>query len=206
MNQHERAGFEAALRGERRDAFPGLPEDPADWRRGWDRGTRVFERAVDVVREVMHTFARCQRERDALVQLRALHDAIGYDATKGIRELIETTEQEAWRRVRPALRELIASAHDAARDERGTEPAEQLYYVRCTEGAHGDSMLWWGPGRCGYTTVLERAGLYTESEARSICRIRPPIEIAYRREDVERAAQRQVTAGAEIPALQWEAG
>lgn len=48
-----------------------------------------------------------------------------------------------------------------------------LYYIEDTreEGA-GSFRLWWGPERCGYTTRLDRAGVYTKAEAASIAKIR----------------------------------
>lgn len=48
---------------------------------------------------------------------------------------------------------------------------ERRYLIRDTT-ARGELVLWWGPDRCGYTTVLDKAGLYTKTEAEAIEKIR----------------------------------
>lgn len=45
------------------------------------------------------------------------------------------------------------------------------YYIRDMT-ATGDLCLWWRPDRCGYTTDLDQAGVYSEDEANKIARIR----------------------------------
>ena len=49
-----------------------------------------------------------------------------------------------------------------------TEPVTG-YYIQ--QGYIGNHIKWWGANRGGYTTQLERAGIYTEQEAKAICRI-----------------------------------
>jgi len=47
----------------------------------------------------------------------------------------------------------------------------QEWLVLCvTEIGHGDTCLWWGPERSGYTTHLEKAGRYTREAAAEIAR------------------------------------
>ena len=46
---------------------------------------------------------------------------------------------------------------------------EQLYYVQETRsGCVGNCVLWWGKDRCGYTTEIRDAGLYTEADVRGM--------------------------------------
>jgi hypothetical protein len=46
--------------------------------------------------------------------------------------------------------------------------SERLFYIRNVGSERGDLALWWGPDRCGYTTNVANAGVYSEAEARSI--------------------------------------
>lgn len=93
---------------------------------------------------------------------------------------------------------------DAARASRFAGPRAAVAELNDALEARGDLMLWWRPEGGGYTTALQHAGLYTESEARSICAIRgPSVELAYRREDVERAAGRVVSVERRIEAVEW---
>jgi hypothetical protein len=39
-----------------------------------------------------------------------------------------------------------------------------LFYILDTRQVVGNEALWWGPDRSGYTTNLEKAGLYTGAE------------------------------------------
>lgn len=48
---------------------------------------------------------------------------------------------------------------------------EPMYYLRSKErGFLGNSPVWWGKNRCGYTAYLDQAGKYTKPEAEEICR------------------------------------
>lgn len=47
-----------------------------------------------------------------------------------------------------------------------------LYYIEDTREGAGSFRIWWGPERSGYTTRLDRAGVYTKAEAASIAKIR----------------------------------
>lgn len=51
-----------------------------------------------------------------------------------------------------------------------TEAAAAEFYLLSTNRQIGDVLLWWGPDRSGYTTVLDRAGRYSEAQARSIAK------------------------------------
>jgi len=81
---------------------------------------------------------------------------------------------------------------------------EQLYYIRDIRSIVGNCALWWRPDSRGYTCDLDQAGLYTEKQARSICRNRDS-DVAYREEDVERAAIRHVRFDVQLApeAVQW---
>lgn len=46
--------------------------------------------------------------------------------------------------------------------------AEKNYVVWYTGNYNGDCVIWWGPDRSGYVTDLDKAGRYTEEEAKSI--------------------------------------
>lgn len=41
------------------------------------------------------------------------------------------------------------------------EPAQQLYYILDARQVVGNCAYWWRPDSAGYTTELEKAGLYT---------------------------------------------
>ena len=41
---------------------------------------------------------------------------------------------------------------------------EQLYYVQDARDCVGNCILWWCPARKGYTTELDKAGLYTRAQ------------------------------------------
>jgi len=41
---------------------------------------------------------------------------------------------------------------------------QDLYFIRTTRFV-GNSLLWWGPNSCGYTTDLNKAGKYTLDKA-----------------------------------------
>jgi hypothetical protein len=46
------------------------------------------------------------------------------------------------------------------------------YFVFTKEQSDGGQILWWRANRSGYTVDLGQAGLYSQSEAESISRIR----------------------------------
>jgi len=67
------------------------------------------------------------------------------------------------------------------------------YYIQDTRSFVGDSVLFWRPDGSGYTIKIDRAGLYTEADAKRICRNRDTDKMIP--EDVvKRAATLQVTA------------
>lgn len=45
---------------------------------------------------------------------------------------------------------------------------EELYYIQDTRQVVGNCALWWKSKRCGYTTDIDEAGLYSQEEAFSI--------------------------------------
>jgi hypothetical protein len=47
-------------------------------------------------------------------------------------------------------------------------PEVKLFYILSLKHTRGDYILWWGPNRCGYTTDLKNAGLYSEEDAMRI--------------------------------------
>ena len=50
--------------------------------------------------------------------------------------------------------------------------SEQLYYILCDSPHGSDYGLFWKPKSCGYTRIIEKAGKYSEEEAKKICRLR----------------------------------
>ncbi len=46
------------------------------------------------------------------------------------------------------------------------------YYIQDKRQYVGNDMLFWTQSKGGYTTDLDKAGLFTEAEAREICRHR----------------------------------
>jgi hypothetical protein len=69
----------------------------------------------------------------------------------------------------------------------------QWYVIEATDGHDGVSALWWKPDRCGYTTNLNDAGLYSEADARVIEHIRGT-DRAWRYEDANIAAETVITS------------
>ena len=49
---------------------------------------------------------------------------------------------------------------------------EKLYYIQNSLAYVGNDLLWWAKEDRGYTTDLDRAGLYTEKQAKEIHRDR----------------------------------
>jgi len=48
------------------------------------------------------------------------------------------------------------------------------YYIQNThQGYIGNSIVFWGKNKCGYTAKLEDAGIYTYEEAKEICKGNP---------------------------------
>lgn len=44
----------------------------------------------------------------------------------------------------------------------------EMYYVYCRERSTDGIACWWRPNRCGYTSNLDDAGLYTKADADDI--------------------------------------
>lgn len=67
----------------------------------------------------------------------------------------------------------------------------RLFYIQDTRQVVGNCVLWWGPDRAGYTTELDKAGLYEEDEARSIERLRGT-DKAWPKDQIDKVAVRHV--------------
>jgi hypothetical protein len=52
------------------------------------------------------------------------------------------------------------------------------YFIQDKRSYVGNSIVWWGKNRSGYTTNIDLAGQYTEEEAKRICQDRKT-DIAY---------------------------
>lgn len=50
--------------------------------------------------------------------------------------------------------------------------SERLFYIQYIGDYAYDYMLWWAPNKSGYTYDIDKAGVYTEEEAKSICAMR----------------------------------
>lgn len=97
------------------------------------------------------------------------------------------------------LREIATLALEAL-DARCEPPAEPRFYIQHTKHYAGDYVLWWGPKQNGYTFDLDKAGLYTEEEAKRIEALRGQ-EKAWPEAMVRRAATKSVS----IEYLRWSA-
>jgi hypothetical protein len=67
----------------------------------------------------------------------------------------------------------------------GKEERPVMYYIQDTRNYVGNCMLFWRKNHSGYTPNINEAGLYTEEQARRICRNRST-DIAWK-EDYIRA-------------------
>lgn len=65
---------------------------------------------------------------------------------------------------------------------------DDRYYILDTRGCVGNCAMWWAPDRKGYTSELNKAGLYTAEQCRGLRETDIPIL----REIVERHAVRHV--------------
>ena len=65
---------------------------------------------------------------------------------------------------------------------------EQLYYVECARYVVGNCMLFWRPYSNGYTTELDKAGLYTADEVRGMRKF----DIGWPKEVIEGAVAKHV--------------
>jgi len=69
---------------------------------------------------------------------------------------------------------------------------EKLYYIQSRERVWGDDAVWWGPKRCGYTSLLDEAGKYTEAEA---AQLRSEKDVPLLCAEVDAVAHRAVGLG-----------
>lgn len=68
-------------------------------------------------------------------------------------------------------------------------------------GRHMDVCLWWNPNSAGYTTDVNKAGVYSEEQAMNLCRVSTSFDpkkdrrdtIPVRVEDVQKAAYSAVS-------------
>lgn len=58
----------------------------------------------------------------------------------------------------------MVRAYVAGSVPRVDEVPRKLYYIQYGWEGDGNTMVWWGPGGCGYTTNLNQAGKYTREE------------------------------------------
>lgn len=71
---------------------------------------------------------------------------------------------------------------------------EREYYVQDTRNQVGNCALWWGKERSGYTTELDRAGIYKGFD----CMRLRPTDVPYPREIVEANVVRHVRCDGDL--------
>ena len=72
-----------------------------------------------------------------------------------------------------------------------TAVEESLFYIQ-NRGPVGNCALWWRAGGCGYTCDLDDAGVFTEEQAREICRRRPDMDRAWPKSQIDGLAVRHL--------------
>lgn len=71
--------------------------------------------------------------------------------------------------------------------------SEKLYFIQDARQFVGNAVLFWCSDRCGYTTDIDKAGRYPETEANKIAGMRKT-DIAWPVEILEPCAKRYVDA------------
>jgi hypothetical protein len=78
-------------------------------------------------------------------------------------------------------------------------PGERRFYIEAVGHTPNGEVCWWKPDRSGYTTNIDEAGLYSTEEARSIVKMRPGKDRAWREYDVITLATRRTFILAPMP-------
>jgi hypothetical protein len=68
---------------------------------------------------------------------------------------------------------------------------DQLYYLQ-VRGYCGNSVLWWRKGRCGYTSDIQAAHVFTKDEAFGQQRCRPDEDFPWRKDYIDSILQSHV--------------
>lgn len=63
--------------------------------------------------------------------------------------------------------------------------SEPLLYYMQVRGFSGDMLLWWRKGRCGYTTDIKQAHVFTKEEADRQHRCRPTEDFPWRKDFID---------------------
>lgn len=79
----------------------------------------------------------------------------------------------------------------------------KLFYILSKKwtARKDETLTWWCPDQKGYTTNIDRAGIYSEEDALSICRGCHGASVPVSCEDVKAFATRQV--GKQNETLKW---
>ena len=90
------------------------------------------------------------------------------------------------------MRERPSPSPGLFRGEHPDTVKSELYYIQNANQVCGNSAMWWGPNRGGYTSNLGQAGQYTAAECDGICGDKDRRDIARKVSDMDALAQRHV--------------
>lgn len=68
-----------------------------------------------------------------------------------------------------------------------------LYYLQ-VHGYSGNSLLWWKKGRCGYTTDVRNAEVFTREQAFAQAEVRPDEDTPWRKDYIDSRVEHSVNS------------